>query len=228
MSASPLSPKARAILDETRDGLLPAPDDRQRIGMLLTARLAAGTPPTGAAGSRPFLRANAGRMAWGLVVAGGLAGFALIRPTAPVSTAGAPAVTDAAVVQHVASTDAVTPPEPPAAGPPAIASVAPPPRRTLPATRPRNRLGEEVALLSQATSALRAGRTGEALTSLAEHQRRFPSGLLAVERHTMRAQALCALQRINEGRAELAQLAPQSPAAARAEQLCDAAATRAR
>jgi len=92
-----------------------------------------------------------------------------------------------------------------------------------PAQRPQDRLAQEVALLSRATSDLRAGRAGAALKSLEEHQRKFPNGMLAVERRAVRAQALCTLKRVSEGRAELSRLAPQSPAAGRAKQLCDAA-----
>src|SRR6185369_7565739 len=92
-----------------------------------------------------------------------------------------------------------------------------------PAPPVQDRLAEEVALLSRATSALRAGRAAEALKFLDEHQRKFPKGVLGVERRGARAQALCALKRVGEGRAELARLAPQSPAAGRAKQVCDAA-----
>jgi hypothetical protein len=83
-----------------------------------------------------------------------------------------------------------------------------------------------VALLSRATSALRAGRAAEALKALDEHRRKFPNGTLSEERRAARAQALCSLGRIDEGRAELSLLAPRSPAAARASQVCDAMAAR--
>jgi hypothetical protein len=59
---------------------------------------------------------------------------------------------------------------------------------------------------------------------LDEHQRRFPSGALSEERRAAKAQALCLLGRVDEGRAELARLAPRSPAAATAQQVCDGAA----
>jgi hypothetical protein len=77
--------------------------------------------------------------------------------------------------------------------------------------------------LSRATSALRAGRPAAALRTLAEHQRRFPAGALVEERSAAKAQALCLLGRVEEGRAELARLTPQSPAAATAQQVCDGA-----
>jgi len=77
-----------------------------------------------------------------------------------------------------------------------------------------------VALLSRATSALRAGRAADALTLLNEHQHKFPKGVLSEERRAAKAQALCSLGRQTEGRAELARLAPHSPAAIRAQQAC--------
>jgi hypothetical protein len=78
-----------------------------------------------------------------------------------------------------------------------------------------------VVLLSRATTALRAGRAVEALKALDEHQSRFPRGALGEERRAAKAQALCSLGRMSEGRAELARLAPESPALARAKQVCD-------
>ncbi|MEO7033439.1 MAG: hypothetical protein ABI548_06175 [Polyangiaceae bacterium] len=91
-------------------------------------------------------------------------------------------------------------------------------------SRPEDRLAQEVALLSRATSNLRAGRPSDALKALDEYQRKFPTGVLAVEQRAVRAQTLCTLKRVSEGRAEAAHLAPQSPAAARTNQICDAAA----
>jgi hypothetical protein len=87
-----------------------------------------------------------------------------------------------------------------------------------------DRLGQEVALLSRATSALKAGRPADALKTLEAHRRRFPSGTLGEERRAATAQALCTLRRVREGRAALEQLARDSPVAARAKQVCDAAA----
>jgi hypothetical protein len=80
----------------------------------------------------------------------------------------------------------------------------------------------EVALLSRAISSLSAGRPGDALKTLNEHQRQFPHGILDQERRAAKAQALCSLGRVAEGRSELARLTPRSPAADRARQVCDA------
>jgi hypothetical protein len=75
-------------------------------------------------------------------------------------------------------------------------------------------------LLSRATSDLHRGNAADALKVLNEHGREFPNGLLSEERRGARAQALCLLGRTSEARAELAHLTPQSPAAARAQQVC--------
>jgi hypothetical protein len=87
-------------------------------------------------------------------------------------------------------------------------------------------LTREVALLSRAVTALNAGRAREALTALDEHQRQFPRGILGADRQAAKAQALCALGRVSQGRAQLAGLSPQSPAATRAKQVCDSVAAR--
>jgi hypothetical protein len=102
-------------------------------------------------------------------------------------------------------------------------SAKPPLEPKAPAQAAQDALAQEVELLTRATSELRAGRPGAALKLLDEYQRKFPDGRLAIERRAVKAQALCASKRVSEGRAELARLAPQSPAAGRARQVCDAA-----
>ncbi|HYQ15026.1 MAG TPA: hypothetical protein VEQ58_04700 [Polyangiaceae bacterium] len=222
MTPSPLSPKARALLQRAREDMLPEAGERDRIEALLNARLAPLAPIPDASGWR-FSAANAWRAALGVAVVGG-AGFLVLKPAAP-NAAPAPSITVASVskpvaAQPVASTEVDDAPpivEPDRAPAPESASAAP---------VTQDYLAQEVALLSRATSALRAGRADEALKLLDEHQRKFRSGLLSVDRRTARAQALCALMRISEGRAELARLPPQSPAAARATRACDVAAAK--
>lgn len=222
---SALSPKALAVLQKGRAGLRPAPGERERIEALLDARLATGAPSLSPVATRPLLtngwRASfVGALGVGLV--GGAAWLSLRAPADPVARPR-PAPSVAALPEPSALPSASV--EPPAveAAPrtPAVvreaATIAP---------RPQDSLSREVALLSRATSALRAGRADEALKLLDEHQRQFPGGALSVERHAARGQALCSLMRIEEGRAELARLSPQSPAAGRTKQVCDAAALR--
>jgi hypothetical protein len=84
-------------------------------------------------------------------------------------------------------------------------------------------LPEEVSLLSKAEQQLNAGRVDEALRTLGEHERRFPSGALAEERLAARVQSLCALGRVGEARTELAKLARTYPGSAhfdRARRFC--------
>jgi predicted Zn-dependent protease len=89
-------------------------------------------------------------------------------------------------------------------------------------------LAKEIAMLSQASADLHAGRPAAALTVLDEHQRKFPHGELGQERTSGRIQALCALGRMTEAQAELARLArtsPNSPHLARARKACGSGAT---
>jgi hypothetical protein len=128
--------------------------------------------------------------------------------------------TAAAPPAAVSAAPALEPPAPlapSAVAPPAVVSAKP----ALPSARSApDSLAQEVALLSRATSALHRGNPAEALQVLNEHLRKFPNGLLGEERRAAKAQALCALGRKSEGRSELAHLAPQSPAAAHARQVC--------
>ena len=84
----------------------------------------------------------------------------------------------------------------------------------------RDRLAQEVALLSRAQAALRSGKPAVALEALNEHERKFGNGLLAEERMAARAQALCALGRNAEADAQLAQLSPNSLHGQSARQAC--------
>jgi hypothetical protein len=120
--------------------------------------------------------------------------------------------------------------QPSAAAPAELPTPAPaeniartPARATPPSVREHDELAREVALLARATKELHAGNARKALNTLETHRRKFPNGSLAEERRAATAQALCALGRVSEGRAEQARLAPNSPAASRAKQLCDAA-----
>jgi hypothetical protein len=103
------------------------------------------------------------------------------------------------------------------------ASVEPEPARSA-GRRQSDRLAQEVAILARATSELHAGHAANALKSLDEHRRKFPNGILAVERRAAHAQALCMLGRRDEAQRDLDRLAKsssQSLNAARARQACD-------
>jgi hypothetical protein len=110
---------------------------------------------------------------------------------------------------------------------PVAADVAPPrARAATPAareTQARDRLREEVALLSQAQAQLHRGEAQQALATLDGHERRFPGGTLSEERAATRIRALCALGRRTEAQGRLRALAsrsPRSPYLARVRESC--------
>ena len=228
MLMAALSPKARAVIEEARAEMLPPAGERERFEALLDAQL--GATPSGPSAHAPALPRPAGgwrlvtSLAVGTALVGGVALLTLppkggqhsTPVSAPMATIAPAPVIASQMTAPASEVPAVPSPEPALPAKPQVEPQAP-------AQRPQDRLAQEVALLSRATSDLRAGRAGAALKSLDEHQRKFPNGMLAVERRAVRAQALCTLKRVSEGRAELSHLAPQSPAAGRAKQLCDAA-----
>jgi len=232
MLMAALSSNARAVIEEARDEMRPPAGERERLAALLDAQLLGATAlaPVAPAPRLPAARYTSGwRLVTSLSVGVALVGGAAVWVLRPNTQSSVPAPVVSAPVAVASSAPAIAAPEP-AVDSRALA-IPEPARPAKPAAdaqgptqRSQDRLAQEVALLSRATSDLRAGRAGAALKSLDEHQRKFPNGMLSVERRAVRAQALCALKRVNEGRAEISLLAPQSPAAGRAKQLCDAAA----
>lgn len=224
---SELSPEARGLVDDGHSVLRPSSGDRARVKSALAARLggtafllphqaSAAAPKSLIAWSKMHLVAGVGA---GLVAIGA-AYFAVqspaepsAAPVKPPATAPLPARVSPAPINDATpdnSTEAGRP-EPETTGSPSHKQVAADP------------LAEEVAILSKATSALRAGRPAEGLRLLNEHQRKFPKGRLAEERRSARIQALCALGKRTEAEAELARLAkssPRSPHLARAQRAC--------
>lgn len=228
MLMSALSSKARALIEKAHEEVRPPAGEMERLEALINAQLGALTPSPVKHGPSPAVRATSWRLVTSLTVGAALVSGAalwLLRPDVS-QTQSAPAASasvEAQVPEAAPSTEPVVQAQvPPAPEPPPSAKPALEPKA--PAAPAQDALAQEVALLSKATSNLRAGRAGASLKLLDEHQRKFPNGMLAVERRAVRAQALCTLKRVSEGRAELSQLAPQSPAAGRAKQLCDAAA----
>jgi len=231
MLMAALSSKARAVIEEAREEMRPPAGERERLEALLDAHLGAVAPSPAADHGALSAGPTSGwrlvtSLTVGVALVGGGALWAL-RPSisqnstplaASSSAATQPPAPVIATAAPAAEAQAPSTPEPARPAKPAIEAQAP-------VQRSQDRLAQEVALLSRATSDLRAGRAGAALKSLDEHQRKFPNGMLAVERRAVRAQALCSLKRVSEGRAEISLLAPQSPAAGRAKQLCDAAAS---
>jgi len=224
---SELSREARGLIADGHSALRPSVGDRARVRSALAARLggAALLIPHQATAAAPK-----SLLAWSKI-------------HTMIASVGAGFVAAGAYYGVQSSSESVAPPPvmPPAAVPheprlpaPPIATAAPveaerlapePEAAVTPVrkTAPVDALGEEVAILSRATSALRAGNPGEGLRLLNEHQRKFPKGRLAEERRAARIQALCALGRRTEAEAELARLArssPRSPHLARAQRAC--------
>jgi len=200
----------------------PTDADRERIESALRERLGAALLLSEAS-KAPLAVRPRWPFVTSLVVGAGVVGGGLFLATRhePVN-ASAPQ----AVVTAVIATSSALPPasavEPPSLDAPKPAALVSADRAT-PSARPaEDRLAQEVALLARATSSLHASHPADALKVLDEYQHRFPKGLLTEERRAARAQALCELGRPSEAKAELARLAPQSLAAARAKQVCDA------
>lgn len=184
---------------------------------------APGPMPAPAIASRPAAL-------WGalaVVAAGAVAVFALTRPVppapqplaqstttapeprAPELPAAGPAVPDAIPLESLP--DAVAPPRAlPRIAPSAAATHAPTAAANA-STPDGDTLGEELALVRAAQGAMRDGRAGDALRSLAAHRARFPSGALRDERMTLEVLALCAGGRVDEAKAIRRQLMTVSP-----------------
>lgn len=211
---SELSPQGQALLRATRAALRPRASDKERVLASLRDRI--GAPGAGGAAKAA---AHTSRTLWtaagaAFVGVGGVVALGLSSLSTP---AKAPSLAPA-ISARVAPVAAVAPPVE------AESTAAPLPAPPTPSVLSRrDRLAEEVAILSQAAKDLRAGRAASALNALNEHQKKFPSGLLTLERRAARAEALCSLGRFLEADAELATLvrtSPQSPLTVRAQQRC--------
>jgi hypothetical protein len=202
-----LSREARALLAEARRAYDPDPGAADRV---LAKVMAAAQAPVissaalakGASGASGFsLKATvfAGLVlaaAGAVFVGGGLRE----TPHEPAAVAASPA-------PPIAHVEAAPPPAPPAEAVTAPAVAAPeaePAPRPEPAAQvaaPARRrasneaappdLAEELRLLREAQSALSAGRGGEALALLRDHQRAFPRTQFRQERDAIRILALC-------------------------------------
>jgi hypothetical protein len=222
---SELSPEARGLVDDWHAALRPSSGDRARVKAALAARLggAAFFLPQQASAAVPkslFVSQKLYTLSAGLGVGLLAAGAYFLSPASSGIVEGPPVKPTAVVTGKpqpapvLSSSPAPTEVEPlTAPSPPS------PPRRQTPA----DSFAEEVAILSKATSELRAGRANEGLRLLEEHERKFPNGRLAEERRAARIQALCSLGRLPEAEAELARLkqsSPRSPHLARAQRAC--------
>lgn len=211
-------PKARELIQRSRRALRPTVADRARIEAALRAQLGAAAFEAPATSAPPAKNL-------GMKLASGAAICACVLGTVAFFGRGSPAPVPPAAPSHAPALQ--TAPEPRAE--PAPEASSPEPRVSVtpakPIARKHDSLAHEVALLSQATRSLRAGDVGAALRTLDEHKRKYPQGVLREERRAARAQVLCAMGRVSEGKAELAGLPPHSPTAAQAEKVCRTAAS---
>jgi hypothetical protein len=220
-----LSFRAAAVVNAGRGALRPSAADRERVSAALRACLGDAALPLEAGALTSLFSASAWAKVSAIGAAVGIIGGATFLASRDSGSAQRryldSARPDSAHVSPAAPVPSIlargTSSEPTA---PKLAAAEP---NAGAARRPSDRLAQEVAILSQATSALHAGRAASALSAIDEHQRKFPNGLLAEERRVARVQALCALGRRAEAEPELQRLvrqAPQSPNTLRAQQLC--------
>ena len=239
---SDLTEGGKRLVKAGRQADRPSDADRERVRALLSARLgdaalltttlSEAPPPNGGV---QVLRAKLVKWGWvgSTVLVAGVAWF--VPRFAHQSEQHAPAASASALTPVRPASAAASPalPELPATtaplSSPSATRVVPPdgtshtPDSQKGAPRTRDRLAEEVALLSRAETELHAGRPAKALVALAEHQSKFPRGALAEERTAARIQALCALGRTDEANLQLRQLLHISPNSAleeRTRQAC--------
>jgi len=221
---SELSREAQALIRDGHAVLRPTGGDRARVAAALAGRLAPGAllvaKEASAAGAKAvaWSKIGAAVAGVGLVVAGATTWLTQSSDPAASAPSQAPRTT-------------VVPPVAVPASPPAIVAPSPEPEAIAPEAAPApvrkqsasDRFAEEVAMLSKAATALRAGRAAESLALLDAHRRKFPGSRLVEEERAARAQALCALGNRSEAAAEISRLervAPQSPHLARIKRAC--------
>jgi hypothetical protein len=220
-----LTPKAEELVKAGREALRPSDADRARVFQALLPQLGGGLGAAGlnAPSTAPAAASGlAAKVTAALVVAavagGGL--YLALRADPPPGTPAATSTVPAASARAPQARSENAPESAPTVVPEAKAIEK---RAPVASSRPADSLAEEVAILSEVSSALHGGRPAAALKMLDEHRRKFPRGALGQERTAARIQALCALGRTKEAHAELARLAraaPNSPHVARARKAC--------
>ena len=236
-----MTPRGEELLRAGREALRPNDADRDRVFQALLPRIGigSGAGSVSAPSSAPAAATPGGAVATtstlvkavtivvGLGVAGGGL-FLASRATPGTPAAAAPATPPPAppVPTNVPTND--IPANDSATSTVSSAPPSEPVKKHVVTSRGAESLAQEVAILSRASADLHAGRPEAALAALAEHQRKFPGGVLAEERTAAQAQAFCALGRAREARtalARLARIAPHSPHEARARKACESVLT---
>jgi hypothetical protein len=210
-----LSPSTRALIDDARDGdrLDDARRDALRRRAATALGVAPGPVPRGAASTQGVstwvLRAFGAVGATGAAV---VVAVHLHGPPAPprvIARVEAPAASPPTAPPSGALgvLDVPAPPPSPstaAAGAPAVVAAIRPrdSRSERPAAREGDALAAEARLVARAQSALDQGQGAVALGLLDQHDRAFPAGPLAPESAALRVDALCAVGRARDARAE--------------------------
>jgi hypothetical protein len=232
MKSVELGPEERSVIEGARDALAPTAMQRARVRKGLDAKLAAGV-------AAPLLVSSTALAAMLKVSAGIVAiaavgtGLAFVAAPHLLRTATAPARPAPSVPAQPALTPMPTEPRPaPAAetvpaGDPRPASVHPRPaghRRETSVAAPADLAGE-LALLTQANAATKAGDVARADVLLRAYDQRFPAGQLAEERAAAGILVTCAAGRVPEARAAAHRFLerwPRSPLVARIQSSCAA------
>ena len=219
-----LKPDVASLLRAGRTAFRPQASDRDRVLQSLGQTLGASALLDGPRRTEPP-KSPAGRFpvrTWTLGGLGALTvGAGVLLAAHPWTTA--PSRPASRVVAAIPAVEPVAPPPAAIPAPPSVEERPAQAAHASPSPGASDSLPEEVRLLSKAEQQLSAGRDDDALRTLGEHERRFPGGVLAEERMAARVQALCALGRATEARADLARLArayPQSPHLDRARKFC--------
>jgi hypothetical protein len=223
-----LSPATRALVERARNGDRLDGDRREALRRGVATAL--GVEAAGNLGTPSTPRAPATRWALRTLGALGATGAALVVAAhlhgalghgPPASPSIGPRVVAAAAapssspVVSSSSPDAPSALDAPATSPAPAEPRVPAPRVARPAAPEGDALAAEARLLAAAQSALDQGRGAQALGVLDEHDRRFPSGVLAPESEALRVDALCATGRADDARAEALRLRARYPGSPR-------------
>ena len=230
---SELDRDAAALIRLGRIAFRPEASDRDRVLASLNVVLGEGALPDA---SRPPGRADAGtasHIALKTWLAGSLAAVALSagiavtwHPWSRAPSREPSPPTPAAVVIETTATAPIRPSEPAVPSSSDVRSTLERPKAASSRNAPHppaDLLPEEVRLLSRAEQQMNDGLAEDALRTLAEHERKFPTGSLAEERMAARVQVLCALGRTAEAKSDLTRFTrayPRSAHLERARSVC--------
>ncbi len=186
----PLSPIGQALLELER-GRLPPPSAQPAVTSRLEGTLGQGLGTHLGLGG--FAKAGLAIAIFGLgAVTGGLLTREIEQsPRDRALPIAAPKSVQSPPAPSVAAPIAAPPQESPAReAKPKSRLQAAPSAPSLPDSLPDDALKAESLLLESARARLSSGQTGEAVKSLAEHQRQFPQGQLSEEREALWVQCL--------------------------------------